>query len=254
MGAKVRLLQFLLRSGLFSDAKEAQAAIAAGKVLVGGKIVTNGRFEFRPSTKEVSIGTDALAQQASTTIAFHKPLGVLCQKGDGRGRPSVWDALLDAGLEQGLVRSLVAIGRLDIDTSGLLVLTNDGSLVNKVLQPERKVEKEYLATIEGDIPLEKVVQLRKGVRITLKTQGERTSFLTAPARVDVISRKSGSCVVRVVIREGKKRQVRLMFSSVGHPVIALKRVRIGGLVLGALKPGEARVLDAKEIDSLLGQM
>lgn len=171
-------------------------------------------------------------------LAFHKPTGFVTSRVDPGGRPTVYDALGDVG------QWVFPVGRLDRDTSGLLVLTNDHRLGQRLTDPEHHVPKTYHARVEGVPSREALQALRGGIALP---DGD----LTRPARVRLIgTARDGSSWLEIVLTEGKNRQVRRMCAAVGHDVRELVRVRIGGLLLGALLPGEWRRLEPLEIARL----
>ena len=170
---------------------------------------------------------------------LNKPAGYVTTRRDERNRPTVMNLVAD------LPDSIYPVGRLDLETEGLLLFTNDGDFAYRLLHPSHEIEKTYLAWVKG-VPKDAAVeQLRQGVTIPSGT--------TAPAKVKRLkmNRDDASTKFEVVIHEGKKRQVRLMFKAVGHPVIRLKRIRIGNLGLGNLPQGQYRFLTPQEITALM---
>lgn len=171
-------------------------------------------------------------------LAFHKPPGFVTTRVDPGGRPTVYDALGDVG------QWVFPVGRLDRDTSGLLVLTNDHRLGQRLTDPEHHVPKTYHARVEGVPSTEALQALREGMAMP---EGDQTR----PARVRLIgTARDGSSWLEITLTEGKNRQVRRMCAAVGHDVRELVRVRIGGLLLGGLRPGEWRRLEPAEIARL----
>jgi 23S rRNA pseudouridine2605 synthase len=187
---------------------------------------------------EVRVDGQPLIAARQYTVLLHKPMGVVTTLSDPQGRPTIVRYLPDYGVQ------LKPIGRLDMDTEGLLLVTNDGDLAHRLAHPRYGVEKEYQAIVRGILDDKALNTLRKGVFVEDRK--------TAPARVEVIhvEDKKQTTGLRITIHEGRKRQVRLMCEAVGHPVISLKRVRIGPLVLKGLRAGEARLLGKKEVDEL----
>jgi len=171
-------------------------------------------------------------------IAFHKPAGLVTTRVDPGGRPTIYDALGDLGAW------VFPVGRLDRDTSGLLILTNDHRLGHRLTDPEHHVPKTYHARVAGVPESGALRALREGVTLPEGT-------LTRPARVRPLgTARDGTSWIEIVLTEGRNRQVRRMWASVGHPVRELVRVRIGGLELGDLRPGAWRRLEADEVDGL----
>lgn len=170
-------------------------------------------------------------------VALHKPSGVLVTARDPQGRPTVFDLVSDAGAPR-----LFAVGRLDGGTSGLVLLTDDGELANRLAHPRHKVAKEYVAVVAG-VPGERDLrQLRQGVQLS--------DGSTLPADVEVLGSARGRSRVRLVIREGRNRQVRRMLEAVGHPVQELTRTALGPVRLGRLRPGGWRRLRPAELSAL----
>lgn len=243
-----RLHVRIARAGVCSR-RAAEELIRQGRVSVNGELVTEMGFKVGDSD-EVALDGIAIATAKTYTLILNKPAGVVTTLRDPQGRPTIVRYLPDMGVP------LKPVGRLDMDTEGLLVCTNDGELANRLAHPRYGVEKEYQAIVHG-LPDEKALErLRKGVWIpdspdpTARHRNEaRSGSKTAPAKVEVIhaEEKRNTTGLRITIHEGKKRQVRLMCEAVGHPVISLKRIRYGPLVLKGLRSGEARMLGKQEI-------
>jgi pseudouridine synthase len=170
-----------------------------------------------------------------TYFALHKPRGVVTTMNDPEGRPTVKDLL------RGIRARVYPVGRLDYDSEGLLIITDDGTLARDLMHPSRGVEKTYLAKVKGQPDPEVLVRLGRGIPL----DGRRTG----PARIRVVRRGANSWV-EITIREGRNRQVRRMFQAVGHPVQRLRRLAYGGVQLGGLPVGHLRALSAHEIASL----
>lgn len=242
-----RLQKILAHAGVASR-RAAEEMIVAGRVKVNGQVVTQLGARADPLRDRIEVDGRALPRPQAGSFAgkmvyilLHKPAGVVTTAKDTHGRPTVLDLLAGARLKERGVR-VYPVGRLDADTTGLLLLTNDGDLTFRLTHPRYGVEKEYHALIRGTPNREVVRSLREGVEI----EGE----MTAPARVDGLGREDGNTRLRIVIHEGRKRQVRLMAAAVGHPVIELKRVRYGPLTLGELQPGKWRYLAIHEVHAL----
>jgi len=169
---------------------------------------------------------------------LHKPSGYLTTLRDNWGRPTVGELVRDA------VVRVFPVGRLDSDTSGVLLMTNDGELAHTLMHPSFGVEKEYLAQVKGMPVISVLEQLRKGVLLE--------DGLTAPAKIRLVKGGSVASLVSLTIHEGRNRQVRRMLAAVGHPSLALKRVRFGSLTVTGLQPGEWRRLNEQEVASLYG--
>jgi 23S rRNA pseudouridine2605 synthase len=231
-----RLHVRIARSGLCSR-RAAEKLILEGRVTVNGDIVMDMGVKVSPDA-EVRVDGQAIGTAKTYTVMLYKPIGVVTTMSDPQGRPTIVRYLPDYGV------MLKPVGRLDMDTEGLLLCTNDGELAHRLAHPRYGIEKEYQALVKG-IPDEKALKdLRKGVFI----EGKRT----APAKVEVIHSepKADTTSLRITIHEGKKRQVRIMCELVGHPVISLKRFRVGPLFVKGLRPGQAKLLGQKEVNQL----
>jgi 23S rRNA pseudouridine2605 synthase len=208
-----------------------------------GRVQVNGEFVRTLGTKvgpEDSIKVDGMSISTARiyTVLLNKPTGIVTTLLDPQRRPTIVPYLPDYGVQ------LKPVGRLDMDTEGLLLCSNDGDLAARLTHPRYGVEKEYTVIVEGTTDDRTIEKLRDGVYI----EGGKTS----PAKVEVIhiEAKTNTTGLRITIHEGRKRQIRQMCDSVGHPVKTLKRVRIGPLVLKGMRAGEARLLGKKEVDNL----
>ncbi|MBR5429953.1 MAG: rRNA pseudouridine synthase [Firmicutes bacterium] len=230
-----RLQKYLAAMGVASR-RACEELIAAGRVTVNGRVVSEPGLRVVPGRDLVAVDGKLLTEAPRLRyILLYKPAGYICSAADEKGRRTVLDLLT------GVTERVYPVGRLDYDTSGLLLLTNDGELTQKLLHPSHEVEKTYLAQVEQEPDAAALALLRRGVRLS--------DGLTAPARARC--RKSGGGVwVELTIHEGRNRQVRRMLEAVGHPVLRLKRVRLAGLDLTGLRPGQWRELTADEIRRL----
>lgn len=237
-----RLQKVLARAGIASR-RAAEGLITAGRVTVNGVVVDRLGSTVDPEQDVIAVdGRPIALGKPRTYLLLNKPPGYLSTVRDERGRPTVMDLV-----PPDVTARLYPVGRLDRDTEGLLLLTDDGELTHRLTHPRFGLEKEYLALVRGRPSGEALRRLSEGVVI----DGRRT----APARValaeDVsLPRGPGESWVRIVIREGRKRQVRLMCRAVGHPVRRLLRVREGPIELGDLPPGATRALTSEEVAAL----
>jgi 23S rRNA pseudouridine2605 synthase len=246
-GTSERLQKILANAGVASR-RAAEEIITSGRVRVNGEVITQLGVRADPASDRIEVdgkplttNPSAQASQQLVYIALNKPTGVVSTARDTHGRKTVLDLLDGAKLaERGL--RLYPVGRLDADTTGLLLITNDGDLTFRLTHPRYGVEKEYRALVRGHPDEATLKRLRDGVEV----EGEKT----APARIDVLGRQSTATWLRVVIHEGRKRQVRLMAAAVGHPVADLQRIRFGPLLLGKLEPGKWRYLAVHEVHAL----
>lgn len=234
-----RLQKFLAEAGVASRRK-AEELIAAGKIQVNGKTVTEMGTKIDPQRDEVTY----LGERVSTKdtqmvyLMLHKPEGVVTTAKEQFGRASVMDLI------KGVRERIFPVGRLDYDTSGLLLLTNDGDLTYKLTHPKHDIDKTYIAKLYG-VPDEGALQkFRRGVVI----DGRRTK----PAKIQILEREKDGrfCTAEIIIHEGRNRQVRKMCEAIHHPVAQLKRVATGELKLGDLPKGKFRPLTEKEIKYL----
>lgn len=223
-------------SGLCSR-RAAEQLILAGRVSVDGRVVRTLGTRVTPDA-EVRVDGRRIRSQPLVTVVMNKPTKVMTTMSDPRGRRTVADLL------PRLPAVVKPVGRLDWDTAGLLILTNDGELAARLTHPRYHVEKEYEATVLGHPTESDLQRLRRGVPL----DGRRT--LAAQAMLIGPGKAAGTSKLRIVVTEGRRRQVRRMCEAVGHPVVGLRRVRIGPLRLRKLSPGQCRVLSVAEVDSL----
>ncbi len=233
MGTPVRLQKYLAQCGVASRRK-AEELIASGRVSVDGAIVTDMGVKIDPSHQRVAFdGTLLKQRQHKKYYLLNKPKGYVTTVSDPQGRPIVTGLITDSSVR------LFPVGRLDIDTHGALILTNDGELAQKIQHPSHEVKKTYEALVEGRPDNRKLRDLANGIDL----EGRRTS----PAQLVVVEARPHTTLIRVIIHEGRKRQVRKMFEAIGHRVIDLKRTSYGGLQLGKLPKGGYRRLTPEDL-------
>lgn len=232
----LRLQKYLAGAGVCSR-RAAETLIRAGRVTVDGLVVTELGVKVDASASTVCVdGRTVRLKESATYILLNKPRGVVTTVRDTHGRTTVMDVLGDVGSR------LYPVGRLDQDSQGLLLLTNDGSLAFRLLHPSHKIAKTYLVTVHGRPSSSALEQLRQGVEIEGKT--------TLPCEIRVKGTTRRSTVLEIVLKEGRKRQIRAMFDTIDHAVIKLMRTRIGPLKLGRLPAGKWRMLSDSEVTSL----
>jgi 23S rRNA pseudouridine2605 synthase len=225
-----RLQKILARAGLGSR-RHCEELIEAGSVTINGRVATLGD-KADAETDHIDVdGVRIGTQPGLVYYLLNKPTGVVTTAADTHGRPIVTELVPTEP-------RVFPIGRLDQDTEGLLLLTNDGDLAQRLAHPKFGVEKEYLVEVEGNPTRGELRQLREGVELDDGT--------TAPAKVALVERT----LVRITIHEGRKRQVRRMCEAIGHPVIRLVRTKIGPLADRSLAPGEWRLLATDEVRAL----
>lgn len=231
-----RLQKLLAERGVASR-RAAEAMIAEGRVAVNGRIVREMGLKVDAQRDSITIdGQPPPSQQNLRYILLHKPAGYICSAQDERGKKSV------LSLVEGVSERLYPVGRLDYDTSGLLLLSNDGAFTQAMLHPSHQVDKTYSALVAGPVSATDLEKLRKGLVLE--------DGPTSPARVILKRRGQNGSLLEITIHEGRKRQVRRMCAAIGHPALRLQRLRFGTLGLGGLKEGQWRELTAKEVREL----
>ena len=219
--------------------REVKLLVKQGRILVDGVPASAAEMKVDPAVSEILLDGEDIGYQRFTYIMLHKPAGVLSAVEDKRQK-----TVLDLLPEELQKRGLSPVGRLDKDTEGLLLLTNDGELAQRLTHPSCEVDKVYLARVTGNPSNEAIDRMRRGVYM------EGDERRTYPAEVRVIRDEALFSDILVTIHEGRNRQVRRMFDAVGHKVLLLRRVRFGTLELGALRRGEWRELTSEEIKAL----
>lgn len=236
---RIRLEKFLAERGIGSR-RLAKQYVIDGQVKINGKqVFIPGRHIDQKKDLIQFDGRRVLEKPAPIYLMLNKPEGYITSVSDQYNRPTVMD-LVDIIEER-----VYPVGRLDLNTEGLLILTNDGSFSHQILHPSNKIKKTYLVWVDGSPSQKSVQQLREGIQIV--------SGKTAPAVVQKIGQNRGNTHFKLILHEGKKRQIRRMFETVRHKVLYLKRVRIGNLSLGNLPIGKYRYLTQKEVASFQKQ-
>lgn len=229
-----RLQKVLAQAGIASRRK-CEGLITAGKVTVNGAVVRELGIKVDPARDLIAVEGNPIGKQLPVYILLNKPTGVVTTAFDPEGRKTVID-LVKTG------ERVFPVGRLDMNTSGLLLLTNDGVLANGLMHPRHEVDKRYRAEVKGEISDEALKRLEKGVLLE--------DGMTAPAKVELLNRTPQTSLFDITIHEGRNRQVRRMCEAVGHPVLRLKRVQFAFLTLGNLRPGDWRTLSEQEVGKL----
>jgi len=235
-GQLIRLQKVLAAAGIGSR-RACEALIEQGRVEVDGKRVREQGLRVDPRTAVIRVDGERVPTAPDTAVyAFNKPRGVVSTMSDEEGRPCVGDWLA------GRTDRLFHVGRLDIDTEGLLILTNDGELANRLSHPSHEVDKTYVATVRGQLPTSALRELRAGVELE-----------DGPARCDtarIVQKLPDRTMVELVIHEGRNRIVRRMLEAVGYPVTDLVRTQVGPIHLGQQRPGVVRAITGKELREL----
>ena len=231
----MRLNKYIATAGVCSRRK-ADELIANGNVKINGAACREMGAQVEEGDVVTVNGTEIRADAAKVYVAVNKPMGYITSMDDEKERKTVADLVAD------IPERLFPVGRLDYNTTGLLIMTNDGELTYALTHPKHEVSKTYVATVAGVLSGARLARLRKGVDIG--------GFVTSPAKVRVIKQNPRSAVVEITIHEGKNRQVRKMFAAVGNKVQSLERVAVGDIKLGRLLPGHYRKLTKAEIEYL----
>ncbi len=224
----------------YCSRRKAEELLLAGKVKVNGRVVT--KLGLKVSAKDkIEVNGIPIKKQEKEYIILNKPRGVITSTNDNKNRTTVTDIVNSD-------KRIYPVGRLDYETTGLLILTNDGELANLLMHPKNEVPKTYIAKIEGILSKEGIKKLEKGIIID--------KFKTSPSKIKVrkINRRKNTSIVEITIHEGRNHQVKKMFLSVGHKVLKLKRERISFLTLQGLNSGEYRHLSNKEVRLLYNEI
>jgi 23S rRNA pseudouridine2605 synthase len=242
-----RLQKILARAG-YGSRRSSEALITSGRVRVNGAIVSALGSQADPDTDTIEVDGKAIAlTESHVYLVMHKPPRFVTTARDPQGRRTVMELL-----PPGLPPHVVPIGRLDRDTEGVLLFTSDGEFAHRMAHPRYEIEKEYAALVEGSPNANALERLRAGIEI----EGR----MTRPALAEYARpphghhERDGHTWLRIVIHEGRKRQVRVMCAAIGHPVHELVRTRIGGVVLARLPAGKTRPLSARELGALRGSV
>lgn len=235
---KIRLQKIIADAGI-SSRRKAEALILEGRVLVSGRVVTCLGTKADPEKEFIEVDGRPLARtKEKVYIALHKPRGVITSRDDPEGRRTVSDLI------QKVSAPVFPVGRLDYDAEGLLLLTNDGDLAQRLLHPRFAVPRTYLVKVRGVPSSGKIKSLREGILLS--------DGMSLPAKVRLVEETKTNSWLRITVREGRNRLIKRMCEAVGHPVLKLKRTAFGRISLGALKPGEFRFLSRAEVKKLRG--
>lgn len=231
----MRINKYIAQAGIASRRK-ADELIANGNVKINGAVMKEPGYDVQDGDRVEVNGRLIQGMKKMEYVLINKPLGMVTTVEDDKNRLTVMECVKDIDAR------LFPVGRLDYNTSGALIMTNDGDLAYRITHPKHEVYKTYRARVAGVISAEKLAKLRKGVDIG--------GFITSRARVNIIKGNQHSTIVEISIHEGKNRQVRKMFAAVGNPVQELERIAIGEIRLGHLKEGHYRKLTKEEVEYL----
>ena len=231
-----RLQKIIAQSG-YCSRRKAEELISEGRVKVNGKVVTE--LGTKADVEDIiSVDGKRINMERKVYILMNKPRNVVCSAKDDRGRKTVVDLI------EGVGERIYPIGRLDFDTTGVLLLTNDGDITNKLIHPSKEIDKTYRVTIDGFANEDQLERIRRGIKLD--------GVMTSPAIVEVskINKEKRKSIINITIHEGKNHQVKRMFNTVGLKVVKLNRIEFAGFKVGGLKEGQYRLLTNKEITEL----
>ena len=230
-------IQKIMAQGGIASRREAERLILDGRVTLNGKVVVELGTKADTDNDYIKVNGKLITRpEPKAYVILFKPRGYVTTSKDPEGRPTVMELL-----EKVKVR-VFPVGRLDYDTEGLILCTNDGDLAHRLQHPSHEIPKTYLVKVDGVPTQEGVLKLRNGVKLR--------DGMTAPARVKIIKKAEANSWLEIIIHEGRNRQIKRMFEAIGHTVIKLKREGLAFLTLGELKPGEFRHLNAEEVKNL----
>jgi len=230
-----RLQKILARAGVGSRRK-CEEFIKQGRVAVDGRLITAMGAKIDGEKSEITFDGKPISSEEKVYLLLNKPTGYVTTLSDPQGRPIITDLLPD------IKKRVFPVGRLDLNSEGALLLTNDGQMTNFILHPRYGVNKTYEVTVDYVPKFERIQHLERGIFLA--------GVKTFPATIRFLSKKKRNVRLEIILHEGKKRQVRNMFSAIGHPVNRLKRTAYGRLTLGNLKPAEYRFLTGKDIKNI----
>jgi pseudouridine synthase len=244
---KLHLHQYLSKSGLFPTKQDLNSAVSSGAVRIDDKVTTNPMFRFNPEKRKVYFdGKEVSVVETKVYFLMHKPMGYVSGNVRGNehtlGKKSIYDLLR---IDKKIKNSLFCVGRLDEDTSGLIILTNDGKLGYRITNPKSKIEKRYKAVLKNPLSKKSQDKILAGLKIRLQIENRIVEHFAKPD--SLVMTGENTCIIALI--EGKKREVRKIFEAVSNPVVSLCRVSIGRIVLDdlGLKAGEFRAVEKNYI-------
>ncbi len=250
----MKLHQFLSKTGKFESKYASSNAIQNSQIEIRNnksiKIINNPMHHLKPKDRIYWKGKELKIINEQIYIIINKPRGYLCSKLSktdiSLGKKSVFDLLQNnkiLNLSEEIKKTLFCVGRLDEDTSGLLIITNDGMLSSKLTNPKNEIKKTYVADLENEVNESELNKIRNGIFIDLEENGVITRYKTKKCEIEKIQNKQ----IKISVCEGKKREIKRMFEAVGNKVVNLKRISIGNLLLGELREGESKVVEKIEV-------
>lgn len=236
-----RLQKVLAQAGVASR-RSCEELIKQGRVKVNGQVVTELGTKVNATVDQILVDNKSIAQEEHVYVLLHKPTGVITSMSDPEGRKTVRDLIKQ------IPQRVYPVGRLDFDTSGLLIMTNDGELANRLAHPSFEMDKVYRAWVKGIPTTESVLRLAKGIKLE--------DGMTSPGKARILERDASNnrALLELTIHEGRNRQVRRMCQAIGHPVVTLQRIRISFLTLGNLGLGSYRFLQKEEVERLRSEL
>ncbi len=236
MSTAIRLQKYIAQCGIASRRK-AEEYINGGRIAIDGRIVREMGIRIVPGENLITLdGKPIAVKEQLVYYLLNKPKGYITTLADPQGRPTVTSLIKTSKAR------LFPVGRLDLDTEGALILTNDGQLAQKIQHPSHETNKTYEALVRGCPNKEKITLLERGILLEGK--------MTSPATVLIKAKSGAHCLMQITIHEGRKRQVKKMFAFIGHPVLQLKRTAYGKLILGRIAPGDYRQLNSSELNKI----
>lgn len=232
----MRLQKYIAKCGIASR-RSSEGIILQGRVSVNGKIIKELGTKINPEDDIVKVDNKTISLESEQIyIVLNKPVGYITTAKDQFNRPTVIDLIKD------VKERVFPVGRLDYDTSGLLILTNDGELTYKLTHPKHEINKTYIAKLKGNPTLDELLRFRNGLKIE--------DYITSKSFIDIIKKYDNSCLAKITIHEGKNRQIRKMCDAINHTVLSLKRIEMGNIKLNDIKIGSWRYMTNSEIQYL----
>lgn len=239
---KLRLYQFLARSGLIKSKKEAEEIIQKGEIMVNKKPIKNLNYFVDTKKDAIRIDNQSIKiKKEKLYFILNKPCGIETTK------ENILKFIKSKDINEELKNTIFPVGRLDKDSEGMIILTNDGILSEQLLNPNNHIKKTYQITAEKEITKEQLNQLKQGIEIQMEENGRLFKYLTKPCLIEQINKKNKNNEYKIIITEGKKRQIRRMLEAINNKVLTLKRIQIGDLRLKNLREGFYKPIKKEDI-------